>query len=157
MTLVYALLLAVLTLAAIAVLWQRLRAQHRQRSLARLLDGADEMERLLHRTRERMEAMHTVIGRVPEDMAAIARASLDSERQVQDGLRDVLEHRLWIRSHADSARQSELDAACAALDRARERIAQELDRLDRAGADLAQATDAAHEAAAREPAALRRR
>lgn len=157
MTLAYAALLAVLVLAAVAVLWQRLRALRRQRSLARLLDGADEMERLLHRTRERMEAMHAVIGRVPEDMAAIARASLDSERLVQDGLRDVLEHRLWIRSHSGSARQSELDAACAALDRARLRIAQELDRLDRAGADLAQATAAAHEAAAREPAALRRR
>ncbi len=68
----------------------------------------------------------------------------------------MLQHRLWIQKHGPTARQSELDAACAALDRARTRLATQLDELERAGAELAQVTEASAEAARNEPAALRR-
>ncbi len=149
--------LVLLALAAAAALWLRRRAQRRQNALGRLLDGADAMERLLHRTRDRMNAMRGVVERVPDDVGAVARASLDSDQPIQDALRDVLQHRLWIQRHGGHASQRELDEACAALDRARERITAELDRLERAGAELTEATDAALEAARREPPELRRR
>lgn len=148
--------LVLLALTAAAALWLRQRALRRQRALGRLLDGADAMENLLHRTRERMDAMRNVVDRVPDEVGAVARASLDSEQRIQDALRDVLEHRLWIQRHGPHASPRELDAACAAMDRARERITAELDRLERAGAELTQATDAAIEAARREPPELRR-
>ena len=69
-----------------------------------------------------MQAMQAVVGRVPSDIAAVARASLDSTQSIRDAKRDVLQHRLWIQQNAQTARQSELDVACAALDRARARL-----------------------------------
>lgn len=128
----------------------------RERALARLLDSADALEALLKQTRERMGALQQVVGRVPDDIAAVARASLDSEAQVQQGLRNVLEHRLWIARHGETASTAQLAAAQDALERARANIAGQLDRLDSVGADLADATQAAVEQAAREPPTLRR-
>ena len=133
-----------------------LRARRRERSLVRLLDLADAMQALLDRSQERMAAMQAVVGRVPADIAAVAHASLEGTQPILDAKRDVLQHRLWIQKHGQTARQSELDAACAALDRARSRLATQLDELERAGAELAQVTEASAEAARREPPALRR-
>ena len=133
-----------------------LRARRRERSLVRLLDLADAMQALLDRSQERMAAMQAVVGRVPADIAAVARASLDSTQPILDAKRDVLQHRLWIQKHGQTARQSELDAACAALDRAHSRLETQLDALERAGAELVEVTEASTEAARREPAALRR-
>lgn len=128
----------------------------RERALTRLLDSADALEALLKQTRERMGALQQVVGRVPDDIAAVARASLDTEAQVQQGLRNVLEHRLWIARHGETATTAQLAAAQAALERAQATIAGQLDRLDSVGADLADVTQAAVEQAAREPSALRR-
>lgn len=128
----------------------------RERALTRLLDSADALEALLKHTRERMGALQQVVGRVPDDIAAVARASLDTEAQVQQALRNVLEHRLWIARHGETATTAQLVAAQDALERARANIAGQLDRLDSVGADLADATQAAVEQAAREPPALRR-
>lgn len=139
------------------VLWLRQRSQRRHSTLVSLLDQVDQLERLLHHTRERMSAMKQVVGRVPADIAAVANASLDADQRVKQGLRDVLEHRLWISRSADTASQRELDAACAALRRAHESLSGQLDRLESAGAELEDVTAAAVEAAAREPAQLTRR
>jgi predicted nucleic acid-binding Zn-ribbon protein len=139
------------------VLLFRQRGLRRHRTLVRLLDKADELERLLHHTRERMNAMKHLVGRVPADIAAVANASLDADQRVKQGLRDVLEHRLWISRSADTASQQQLDQACAALERAHEALTSQLERLESAGAELEDATAAAVEAAAREPAALTRR
>lgn len=141
---------------ALALVWWLARGRRRDRSLVRLLDLADEVQALLDRSQERMQAMQAVVGRVPSDIAAVARASLDSTQAIRDAKRDVLQHRLWIQKHGETARQAELDAACAALDRARGKLSGQLDELERAGAELAQATEASAEAARREPATLRR-
>lgn len=143
-------------LVLLAVLQHR-RGLRRERSLRHLLDRADGLEQLLHRTRERMSEMRLVVERVPQDIAVEAHASLDAESQVQQGLRNVLEHRLWISRHGLDAPQRELDAACAAMDRAHAAIAEQLAQLENAGAELADATQAAIEQAAREPATLTRR
>lgn len=132
------------------------RGWRRQRTLTGIMDSADAMELLLHRTRERMVAVQNVIGRIPADIAAEARASLAREDHLQAAFRDLLQHRLWLQQNAGSATQRELDEAAAALHRARERIAAELDRLEHAGAELESATTPAMQAAKREPAALRR-
>lgn len=152
------LLIIVLALGAVALglaVWHW-HYGRRERLLARLLDRADALEQLLQQTRERMRAMQQVVGRVPDDISAVARASLAPDDLVKQGLRDVLEHRLWIARHGDSASHAELRAANVALERAHASIQAQLERLERAGAELASATQAAIEQAAREPAALRR-
>jgi hypothetical protein len=154
----YALLLASLVLLAIAApIWLRYRAaQRRQRTLSRMLDLADEVEALLDRSAERMAAMRPLVERVPADIAAAANASLTGALPIREAKRDVLQHRLWIQQNSERAPQEELDRACAALARVRERLDGELAALENVGSDLATATDAAAEAALREPPALRR-
>lgn len=149
-------IIAIGALALLAV-YLRHRSLRRERSLRHLLDTADALEQLLHRTRDRMNEMRQVVDRVPQDIAAQAHASLDAQSQVQQGLRDVLEHRLWISQHGLTAPQKELDTACHAMDRAYANIADQLGRLESAGAELANVTQAAIEQAAREPATLTRR
>ena len=137
-------------------LWRRSHIRRRERTMTRIMDDADAMESLLRRTRERMGVMKTVVGRMPADIAADARASLDSNDRLQAGFRDLLQHRMWLQQNVDSASQHALDEAAIALQRARARIAAELDRLDNAGAELESATGPAIAAAVREPPALRR-
>jgi DNA repair ATPase RecN len=155
---VSALLFAIALLAVVGGmgLWWRLQIRHRQRTLTRIMDDADAVETLLRRTRDRMGMMQTVVGRMPADIAADARASLDSSDRLQAGFRDLLQHRMWLQQNVATASQGELDEASAALGRARARIAAELDRLDNAGAELESATGPAIAAAGREPPALRR-
>jgi chromosome segregation ATPase len=145
----------VLAIGVPAALAQR-RHLRRQQRLGRLLDAADEVERLLDRSQERMLALQPVVGRVPSDIGAVAQASLEHALPIREAKRDVLQHRLWIQQNGQTATLSELDAALAALDRARERLASQLAELDKAGSDLADATEAAEDAARREPATLRR-
>lgn len=147
--------LVCVAIAAVA-LFLHLRAQRRHQALIHLLDRADAMEDLLLRTRERMRAMRSVVDQVPEDIAQVAQASLHAERPIQDALRDVLEHRLWIQRHGQSASHAELARACRAIDRAYLTLSAQLQALESAGAELSAATAAAAESARREPAALRR-
>ena len=148
--------LALLVLVGGLGQWWRSQALRRRRTLTRIMDDADAMETLLKRTRERMGAMKSVVGRMPADIAADARASLESNERLQAGFRDLLQHRMWLQQNAGIASQQTLDEAATALERARARIASELDRLDNAGAELESATGPAIEAAGREPPALRR-
>jgi hypothetical protein len=147
--------LAFLTIAVPLLLRHR-ALQLRQRTLERMLDLADAVETLLDRSKEKMEAMQPLVQRIPADIAAEAQASLASSLPIREAKRDVLQHRLWIQQHGASASQGELDRACAALARARERLDAQLVELEHVGSDLASATDAAAEAALREPATLRR-
>lgn len=153
---ILALLVPVLLAVIGYAVWRHF-ALRRNRAVAGLLDRADALEAILLRTRSRMKAMQQVVERVPSDVGARAQASLDTERQVQSALRDVLEHRLWIARHAETAPYAELVSARKALDRAVESLGSQLDRLESAGADLEDATAGAIEAAAREPASLTRR
>lgn len=136
--------------------WRHRGLLRRQRTLARMLDLADEIERLLGRSQERMAAMRPIVQRVPADIAAEAQASLESSLPIREAKRDILQHRLWIQQHGASASQQELDLACAALARVSVRLDSQLAELETVGSDLASATDAAAEAALREPPALRR-
>ena len=155
MSLLIVIVLIVLAAALPYPLWRhRIRARHG--ALRRLLDLADAMESLLDRSQERMNVLHGLVNRVSTDIAAVALNSLESTLPIREAKRDLLQHRLWIKKHGADASLQELDTACAALQRARDRLAQQLDDLENAGSALARATDAADEAARREPATLRR-
>jgi predicted nucleic acid-binding Zn-ribbon protein len=148
--------LVLLVLLSLVLLGMQLHARWRHRLLMRLLDRTDALESLLHATRKRMSAMKSVVGRVPADIGAVAQASLDADTPVQQGLRNVLEHRLWIASNAATASTAELRRAVEALDRSHAQIAIRLQQLEDTGAELAQATQAVVEQQQREPATLRR-
>ncbi len=149
-------ILAFAVAACLVAVYFRFRGVRRERSLLHLLDRADALEVLLKSTRDKMTDMRQVLERVPSDITAQAHASLNTQEQVQQGLRDVLEHRLWIAKHGLTAPQAELDTACRAMDKAYANISSQLEKLEHAGAELASVTQAAIEQAAREPAALRR-
>jgi len=152
------LLLSGLLLAAIALplLWLHARRMRRRDTLAELLDLADLVEALLDRSQERMRSLRPLMERVPADIAVGANASIGGSLPVLEAKRDLLQHRLWIREHAETATQAELDQARAAMSRVRARLGNELSDLEMVRSDLKQATDAAAEAALREPPALRR-
>lgn len=146
-------LLVALCIAFAVRLWQQRR---RHNALIDLLDGADALEHVLHEARDRMAKMRDVVGRVAPDIGAVAQASLEADGPVQQGLRNLLEHRLWIAKHAPAASYPQLRQAIKALRRSHEQIAAGLNKLESAGAELAQAAKAVEEQEAREPAALRR-
>ena len=151
------LLLGLLVLAFLFVMgWQQWQHHRRRRTLVRLLDLADAVEALLDRTQQRMTALRGLVERVPPDIGAVAQASLESGLPIREAKRDVLQHRLWIQKNGGSASQAELDEACFALERVLTRLGGQLEALEKAGADLAAVTDAAAEAARREPPTLRR-
>jgi methyl-accepting chemotaxis protein len=147
--------LLVLAIGIPAVLSQR-KTLRRQTRLTRLLDLADEVEALLDHAQARMVSLQPVVGRVSPDIAAVAQASLESALPIREAKRDVLQHRLWIQKNGATATFAELDEAVAAIERARDRLARQLAELEKAGTDLAVATEAADEAARREPPTLRR-
>jgi chromosome segregation ATPase len=132
------------------------RDRRRHQELRRLLDNADAREEVLHQARRRMADMKNVVGRVAPDIGAVAQASLEADGPVQQGLRNVLEHRLWIARNAESASLHELQRAVAALQRSHTQIAQRLEQLEGAAAELNQAARAVEEQEAREPSSLRR-
>jgi hypothetical protein len=103
-----------------------------------------------------MEALRPVVQRVPADIASVASASLEGALPIREAKRDLLQHRLWIQQNGASASQAELDKACGALARVSQNLRNQVAELERVGRDLASATDAAAEAALREPPTLRR-
>lgn len=151
-------LILVLLFVAVAapLLWTVRKQKKRRQTLGRMLDLADAVELLLNRSQERMAALRPLVQRVPADIAATAQASLENSLPIRDAKRDVLQHRLWIQKNGELASQRELDDACAALARVRARLDLQLSELENVGSDLASATQAAAEAALREPPALRR-
>lgn len=122
-------------IAAIAVpllifFWLRERSWHRRETAIRsLLDGADMLEAQLVECRERMQVLRGMLADLPEEMSADADFALAADNKVQAALRDLLEHRLWIRQHAPEARQAALDQAIGALEQSRAAMAQQLGKL----------------------------
>lgn len=149
-----ALVVVLLLAAAVATFYRGRRV--RERRLRELLDLADAVQTLLARASERMTAWRSVVGRLAGDLGSGAQQALDGEPLIREAKRDLLQHRLWIQSNGLRATRIELDDARAALQRAHNRLAEQLAALESAGDALTQATDAAHEAAQREPASLRR-
>lgn len=146
-----------LVIAVLAVWVYQSRMRRRTDLLEQLLDGVDALEAALQSTRKRMSAMKSVVERVPSDIAAVAQASLDTDAPVQQALRNVLEHRMWIAKSAQTAALAELQTALAAIQRSRAQIETRLHQLENAGAELAEVTRGALEQQAREPASLRRK
>ncbi len=150
------LLLAALAATALLVGIRAWRRRQREARLRLVLDRADALQALLATASQRMAAWRGTVGRLAGDLGSGAQRALDGEPLIREAKRDLLQHRLWLQQKGLTASLVELDEAGDALARVHDRLSAQLASLESAGDALAQATDAAQEAARREPPSLRR-
>jgi hypothetical protein len=101
---------AVLLIAAVSA-WLSRRALRRQRHaqrLSALLDALDALEAAIKRYRERMLVTDAEV-RSHGPVRGYNR--IDPNAPMQEALRGVLQHRLWIRDHGATASENELSVA----------------------------------------------
>lgn len=130
--------------------------RRREAALRALLDRADAVQGLLAEASRQMSAWRGTVGRLAGDLGSGAQQALEGEPLIREAKRDLLQHRLWIQQRGMDASQKELGEALNTLQRVEDRLSAQLRALQSAGDALTQATDAAHEAARREPPSLRR-
>lgn len=131
----------VAAVALLALAWWRERRRRREAGLlGEILDLADALERELLECRARLREIPALATALPPTESA--RATLTAEPLVQDALRDLLAHRLWLKDHAAAASRQELLSARGALMATHDALARQLDRLADVRSDLAQAAQA---------------
>jgi hypothetical protein len=135
-------LLACALLATLGLLlaWRRERRLLRQRHLlVEILDLADALERELLECRARLREVPALAAATLQTSDQLsARATIAAEPLVQDALRDLLAHRLWLKQHAATASEAELASARDALATTRVALAKQLERLADVRADFEQ-------------------
>ena len=141
------LFIATLTLATLVVLgllWRLIQLRRRQDALRRIMDHADALERDLYACRERMQAMHRWVSTLPSTLTTQGLASLTLDPLGQKALRDLLQQRLWLRDHGESAPLAQLLRTRADLERSRKSLAENMEKLEAAGEALAAASTETH-------------
>ncbi|MBB1089041.1 hypothetical protein H4F99_11125 [Lysobacter sp. SG-8] len=108
------------TLAVAVFMWVN-RIARRQRAVRDILDAADALEDRLRTARAEIEAV----------------AGSQDEDPVQEAMKEMLRHRLWLRDHGNAASLSELRGVREGIEVARARIERQLDRIDEARAPTA--------------------
>lgn len=131
----YSVCAVVLPLLGFAYLRER-HWRRRETAIRRLLDSADALEQQLHECRERMQGLREMLVDLPEEMISDADFALAADHKVQAALRDLLQHRLWIKQNAIDASQDQLDTAVAAIAQSRESMGKQLDRLAEIATEL---------------------
>lgn len=132
LTLGLAALFVLLAIALVGVFVLR-RMNRRNASLNRLLELADRVEADLKSCRSKLKQAHAVMSMNPDLPAA---SEQEASNAVDAGLRALLLQRIWIRDHAPTATQSELDAANRAMGQTRDRLRPLLEALGAAQNDL---------------------
>ena len=112
------------------------RQERRNSAIQALLDDADRLESRLLETRTRMRQLEGMLGRLPSDITESARATLASEAGIQDAMKRVLSHRLWIRENAATAPISKLAEVRETARKSLKQLEQQLARLEGAGTEL---------------------
>lgn len=121
------------------------RLSRRRDLLTEILDLADALERELLDCRARLREVPALAATGSASEQLSARATLAAEPQVQDALRDLLAHRLWLKQNGADASDAELRTARDALASTRDSLAKQMERLADVRADF-ESTRAAHAA-----------
>lgn len=129
-------LIAVIAMVGLGFAIANWRQHSRNVAIQALLDDADRLEACLLETRTRMRQLEGMLGRLPADITESARASLASEAGIQDAMKRVLSHRLWIRENAMSASVAKLREVGETARKSLLQLQQQLARLDGAGLEL---------------------
>ncbi|MGH8154844.1 MAG: hypothetical protein ACREP0_06360 [Rhodanobacteraceae bacterium] len=116
-------------LACGALAWFVVRQLRHQRTLRTLYLEADGIEHDLKECRQRLARAHASMSLGPHRQAT---SESHAQHAIDAALRDLLAHRLWLRDEAEHASQRELDAAAAAMGKARDALGQQLRDLDSA-------------------------
>ncbi|HEX5960343.1 MAG TPA: hypothetical protein VFY97_03730 [Rhodanobacteraceae bacterium] len=111
------------------VVWLLVRQIRHQRTLRTLYLEADGIERDLKECRQRLQRAHASMSISPNLPAA---GETRARQAIDAALRELLSHRLWLRDRAEQATQHELDAAVAAMGKARGALGAQLRELDSA-------------------------
>lgn len=104
--------------------------------IMQMLDDADQVESRLLECREKMKTIGGMLGRLPSDITASARATLDSESGIQQALKIVLQHRLWIRENANTAPIGKLEEVSRTIHRSLDELDVQIGRLSAVGDEL---------------------
>ncbi len=126
-------ILFILLIAALVGAFVLRRLIQRAGSLRQLLELADRLEADLKSCRARLQQAHAVMSLNPDLPAA---SEQEASHAVDAGLRALLQQRIWIRDHAPTASQGELDAAIRSMDQTRERLQPLLQALGQAQSEL---------------------
>ncbi len=129
-------LLLVVIVLAVIVLLRYWHGHRREQLMLRLLRGADALEGDIKQCRVRLAQAHAAVAVTPGLPSAGSATAKDA---IDSALRDLLQHRMWIRDKAPSASREELDKAADALESAAARIHQQLEQLQQAHRELDQA------------------
>ncbi len=116
--------------------WQLHLMRRRNLLIMRMLDDADQVEARLLVCREKMKSIGGMLGRLPSDITASARATLDSESGIHNALKIVLQHRLWIRENANTAPVSKLAEVSASISRSLIELGNQIGKLDAVSSEL---------------------
>lgn len=136
-TLILSVILLLVIFAGLVFYGRRaLLDRRRTNALRALLENADQLEKDLMECRQRLNEAHAVM---TATSGAPAHAETEAREAVDSGLRGLLQHRLWIRDHAETASQQQLDEAVEALRQARQQMEPQLAALGNAQRDLDQA------------------
>lgn len=138
MTLIILSIAAILLLAIVLACLRERRLRRRSLLLAEILDLADALENELLECRARLREIPALAAALVPSEQLSARATIAAEPQVQDALRDLLAHRLWLKDHAAAAPIDQLTTARDALVATRGSLTDQLARLANARADVEQ-------------------
>lgn len=133
---IYLLIAAGLSLLILLAWLRERRLRRKPQLLAEILDLADALERELLECRARLREIPALAASLSPSEQLSARATLAAEPQVQDALRDLLAHRLWLKENASEASIDELVSARDALVATRTSLAAQLARLADVRADF---------------------
>lgn len=140
----YLLTAALASALVLLFVWLRERSWHqRQAAIRALLDGADALEAQLQECRQHMQRLRGMLAILPEEMSAEADGALSADSKVQEALKDLLGHRLWIKQHAADADLGELAIARAALAQSSSTLSAQIQRLMAIAVDLERAQSSA--------------
>ena len=124
-------------LGLLAARWRERRLLRQRDLLGEILDLADALERELLECRARLREVPALAAATLSASEQLsARATLAAEPQVQDALRDLLAHRLWLKQNSASASEAELVSARDALAATRDSLARQMERLADVRADF---------------------
>jgi hypothetical protein len=117
----------VVAIAGAVIAWLWVQHARRRRALRTLYLEADSLEHDLKECRSGLRRAHTALSMGPNRPAA---GEADARHAIDAALRELLAHRLWLRDESGEANQRELDAAVAAIGRARGALAEQLRELE---------------------------
>lgn len=126
-------LFAIVVVVAAISIWRYWQGNRHEQMLLRLLDEADRLEARIKQLRDKLGQAHAAVSVMPGVPSA---GSANADAAIDKALRNLLEHRLWLRDKAPTASYRELQRAAEALEAAARGIDRQMQQLQSAREEL---------------------